>query len=292
MKEITEVPRLPERRADAHKGDFGRVLVVAGSCGMAGAASLCAEAVLRSGAGLVYLAVPEEVYPIVASHTRCVIHHVLPQTKEGTFSKKAAPIIQRLAAENDVVVLGPGVSRNEETAAMIVELTAVIEQAAVIDADGLNAIAGSPACLKGAAGPRILTPHPGEMARLASSSTERVQARRADTAADFASEYGCLVVLKGNETIVSGGDLVYTNRTGNPGMATAGSGDVLTGIIAGLLAQGLGAFQAAQLGVYLHGRAGDTAGDAMTQYCVTASDILDFLPDAFRTHAAAGGSDG
>jgi NAD(P)H-hydrate epimerase len=128
------------------------------------------------------------------------------------------------------------------------------------------------------------------MARLAGTTTDQVQADRTGIAASFAAEYGALVVLKGSETIVSGGEIIYVNRSGNPGMATAGAGDVLTGVIAGLVAQGLGAFQASQLGVYLHGLAGDTAGEAMTQYCVTATDILDFLPEAFR--ARAGSSDG
>ena len=289
MKEVTGIAHLPGRRADAHKGAFGRVLVIAGSRGMAGAATMCAEAVLRSGGGLAHLAVPEEVYPIAAAHTQCVIHHPLPQTAQGTFSKKALGEAQRLASENDVVVIGPGIGRDEEVSDLVRTLAASIENPTVIDADGLNALAGDPACLKRASGPRILTPHPGEMARLAGLTSEQVQANRTQTATDFASEYGVLVVLKGNDTIVSGGDLVYINHTGNPGMATAGTGDVLTGLIAGLLAQGLGAFQASQLGVYLHGMSGDIAASAMTQYCVTARDLLDFMPEAFRTHAGAGG---
>ncbi len=288
LKEITALPALPDRAPDAHKGDFGQVLVVAGSRGMAGAAALCAQAALRSGAGLVHLAIPEKVYPIVSSQAPCVICHPMPQTDSGALSQKALDELMELASKNDVVALGPGLTTEKETTDLVLHLIANIEKPMVVDADGINALASEAAVLIKSKGPRILTPHPGEMARLTGKTADDVQSARTDTAADFAEEYGIILVLKGANTVVTNGESVYINQTGNAGMATAGSGDVLAGLTAGLRGQGLGDFDAARLAVYLHGLAGDAAKSNLTEYSMTARDILDLLPQAFAKHAGGG----
>lgn len=290
LEEITALPALPARAPEAHKGDFGRVLVVAGSRGMAGAATLCAQAALRAGAGLVHLALPEGIYPIAASQAPCVICHPMPETNTGTLSRKALGEIRDLAAERDVIALGPGLTTAEQTTDLVAQLILDIDRPMVVDADGINALASDPAVLSRSKGPRILTPHPGEMARLTGKTTAEVQTDRAETAADFAKTYGLCLVLKGMNTVVTDGQRIYTNRTGNPGMATAGSGDVLTGLTAGLRGQGLSDFEAAQLAVYLHGLAGDIAKRNLTEYAMTARDILGLLPQAFAEHASVGHS--
>ncbi len=285
LKELTALPKLPARAHEAHKGNFGRVLVVAGSRGMAGAAALCAQAALGSGAGLVHLALPEEVYPIASSQVPCVICHPMPQTDSGALSRKALDDLDQLASQNDVVALGPGLTTEKETTDLILHLIANVEKPMVVDADGINMLATETAVLSKSKGPRILTPHPGEMARLAGKTAADVQSGRTDTAADFAEEYGIILVLKGANTVVTDGKSVYVNQTGNSGMATAGSGDVLTGLTAGLRGQGLSDFEAARLAVYLHGLAGDVAKCNLTEYAMTAHDILDLLPQAFAKHA-------
>ncbi len=281
MKEVTALPTLPTRNSDAHKGDLGRVLVVAGSRGMAGAAVLCAQGALRAGAGLVHLALPEEVYPIAAPQSPCVIHHPLPQTDSGTISKEAIGKIEALAGEYDVTALGPGLTTEAETKAVVLSLVSNVEKTMVIDADGLNAVGADHASLFKSKGPRILTPHPGEMAGLTGISTKDVQKDRMKTAVDFASQYGVCLVLKGMNTVVTDGNFVYVNKSGNSGMATAGAGDVLTGMTAGLRAQGMNDFESAQLAVYLHGLAGDIAANKLGMHSVTALDILKFIPQAF-----------
>lgn len=286
LKEITTVPELPARAPEAHKGDFGRLLVVAGSRGMAGAATLCARAALRAGTGLVHLALPEEIYPIAASQAPCVICHPMPQTGSGTLSRKALDEIGGLAAENDVIALGPGLTAGKETTDLVLQLITDMEKPMVVDADGINALAADPGILSRSKGPRILTPHPGEMARLIGKDTAEIQTARAETAADFAGTHGVVLVLKGMNTVVTDGERVYTNLTGNSGMATAGSGDVLTGLTAGLRGQGLSDFEAAQLAVYLHALAGDIAREKLTEYSMTARDMLDLLPQAFAHHAS------
>ena len=280
------MPELPARAPEAHKGDFGRLLVVAGSRGMAGAATLCARAALRAGTGLVHLALPEGIYHIAASQAPCVICHPMPQTKSGTLSRKALDKLRPLAAENDVIALGPGLTTEKETTDLVLQLITDTEKPMVVDADGINALAADPGVLSRSKGPRILTPHPGEMARLIGKDTAEIQTARVETAADFARAHGVTLVLKGMNTVVTDGEHVYINLTGNPGMATAGSGDVLTGLMAGLWGQGLSDFTAAQLAVYLHALAGDIAREKLTEYSMTARDMLDLLPQAFAHHVS------
>ena len=277
MIEVSALPKLPPRRPDAHKGDFGRVLVVAGSRGMSGAAILCASAALRSGAGLVRVAVPEPILPIVAAGNPCYTTIPLPADDEGRIAGAAEAILLKAAQDNDVLAIGPGLGRSAQLDGLVANIVRQVKIPTVVDADGLNALGAKPQA-KGA----ILTPHPGEFARLLGTDTGHVQSRRRELAAEFAKKHQAIVVLKGEATIVTDGDRIYQNNTGNPGMATGGTGDVLTGIIAALIGQGLEAFDAAQLAVYLHGWAGDMARDELGEISLTALDLLSFLPQAFR----------
>jgi NAD(P)H-hydrate epimerase len=282
---VNEVPRLPPRPLDANKGTFGRVLVVAGSRGMSGAAVLCAGGALRGGAGLVRLAVPEGILPLVALANPCYMTAPLPQDDHGRLCTAALPPLLELVRGNSVAVLGPGLGQNADLGPM---LAGVLEQTTtplVLDADALNMLVGRLDALRAHQGPLVLTPHPGEFARLLGCDIPAVQSRREESAAEFAARHGVLLVLKGSRTVVTDGRRVYLNTTGNPGMATGGSGDVLGGLIAALIAQHLETFAAAQLGVYLHGLAGDLARAQVGEASLIASDLLGFLPLAFTAHA-------
>jgi NAD(P)H-hydrate epimerase len=290
MEEVTQIPLLPRRTPDANKGTFGRVLVVAGSRGMSGAAILAASAAIRGGAGLVCLAVPQEILSIVATANPCYTTAALPQDGEGRLAEAAEPLLLSLIQTNDVLALGPGLGKSPAITHLVNSLIARSRAPMVLDADGLNALVGNTASLRTHQAPLVLTPHPGELARLMDSDVKTVQAARRDVAARFAFEQQAIVVLKGHGTIVTDGRRLYENATGNPGMATGGTGDVLTGVIAALLAQGLEAFAAAQMGTYLHGLAGDLARDAQGETSLIASDLLTYLPAAFQTlsHAPRG----
>ena len=286
MKRITVLPPLPERKADSHKGTYGRVLVLAGSSGMTGAACLAAKAALRSGAGLVTLGIPQGLNPIVASKLTCVITKPLPETAEQTLSYEARDEIAGVSKNAQVIALGPGLSQNLDTKKLVLWLLKNLEGHLVVDADGLNALAEKPDTLNNIKADIILTPHPGEMDRLMaldSASSSRNHGRREEVAAKFIKKYPRVtLVLKGHKTLVAHSDKLYECTTGNPGMATAGTGDVLTGLIAGLWAQGVfSAFEAAVLGAYLHGLAGDMARETMGEYSLIATDVLDALPEAF-----------
>lgn len=285
---VTEVPHLPPRPLDSNKGTFGRVLIVAGSCGMSGAAVLCASAALRGGAGLVRLAVPEGILTIVAASNPCYTTAPLPQDEHGRLSAAALPELLELVRGNGVAALGPGLG---QSAAIGDTIVSILEQTAtplVLDADALNVVVGRLGALHKHRGPVVLTPHPGEFARLVGCDIAAVQAHRQELAAGFARTHGVVVVLKGYGTVVTDGRRVYVNTTGNPGMASGGTGDVLCGLIAALLGQQLETFAAAQLGVYLHGRAGDLARQQIGEVSLIATDLLDFLPQAFRRHSGIG----
>jgi NAD(P)H-hydrate epimerase len=279
LETVTTLPALPRRSADSNKGDFGKVLVIAGSRGMSGAAVLCGSAALRGGAGLVRVAVPGDVLPLVAVGNPCYMTVPLPQDLDGHLHPAAENELLTLARTHDVVALGPGLGRSSGMTGLLAALLARLDVPIVLDADGLNAFVQHTASLRRSA-PLVLTPHPGEFARLLNTDVATVQARRRELAAEFAAENSLVLLLKGNGTIVTDGRRVYQNTTGNPGMATAGSGDVLTGLIAALLGQGLEAFAAAQLGAYVHGLAGDLARDTRGELGMIAADILDHLPSA------------
>ena len=287
MDIITQVPRLAARPADSHKGDFGRVLIVAGSRGMTGAAILCGRAALRGGAGLVKVAVPRDAVAIVAAGDPCYMTVPLIQDVEGRLDFTALAEIFAVEQTQDAIAVGPGLGRSAELARMLPELVGKATKPLVLDADGLSAFAGQPEKLHTGGVPLILTPHPGELARLLGVDTAAVQAARDVVAGRFAREHRAIVVLKGHGTVVTDGKRLYRNTTGNPGMATGGTGDVLTGLIAALLAQGLEPFAAAQLGVYLHGLAGDMARDRHGEIGMIATDLLDLLPGAVRLFQTA-----
>ncbi len=283
---VREVPRLAPRDSDANKGDFGRVLVVAGSRGMSGAAVLSASAALRGGAGLVRVAVPEGVLAIVAAGNPCYMTVPLPQDTDGRLSVDAGPEVIEAMEQSTVAAVGPGLGRSKGASAVVRDILEKTTLPLVLDADGLNALPPFLDLLKQRQGPCVLTPHPGEFARLLGCDVANVQAHREELAARFAADNGVVLVLKGRHTLVSDGRRLYVNDTGNPGMATGGTGDVLTGLTAALLGQGLDAFAAAQLAVYLHGMAGDLARDALGETAMIAADMLDSLPYAFIAHAA------
>jgi NAD(P)H-hydrate epimerase len=281
LETVTALPTLPRRSADSNKGNFGKVLVIAGSRGMSGAAVLCGSAALRGGAGLVRVAVPHDILPIVAAGNPCYMTVPLLQDSDGRLDAMAEPDLLTLASSHDVVALGPGLGRSSAMTTLLSVLLARLHMPIVLDADGLNAFVQHTSSLRRSA-PLILTPHPGEFGRLLNIDTATVQAHRRQLATGFAAENGLVLLLKGHGTIVTDGRRVYQNTTGNPGMATAGSGDVLTGLVAALLAQGLEAFAAAQLGAYVHGLAGDLARDALGERGMIATDLLAYLPQALQ----------
>jgi ADP-dependent NAD(P)H-hydrate dehydratase len=282
LEKITRLPELPPRRADSNKGTYGRILVMAGSRGMSGAAVLCGSAALRGGAGLVKVATPREVWPLVAVGNPCYMTVPLDQDGAGNFTAAALAELLQIIKGSDVVALGPGLGRSPELTKFIGEVVSQGVAPLVLDADGLNACADRLQILDQRRGPLIITPHPGEFARLLGTTTAHVQAAREELAATFARHRNTIVLLKGHETIVTDGKRVYINATGNPGMATAGSGDVLTGLVAALLGQGLDPFAAAQLGAYVHGLAGDFARTDKGEAGLIASDLVEYLPRALQ----------
>jgi ADP-dependent NAD(P)H-hydrate dehydratase len=282
FESITELPRLPPRPKDGHKGTFGHVLVVAGSRGMSGAAVLCGTASLRGGAGTVQVATPADIQPIVATSQPCVTTAGLPGTPTGQIAAHALPELLGLAKRADSLAIGPGLGAGAAVGWVIRGLLERTSVPLVLDADGLNALAPlKKDALIRPDKPTVLTPHPGEFARLIGKTTAEVQRERETLALGFAGEQRAVLVLKGANTLVTDGRRLYVNRTGNPGMATGGSGDVLTGLIAALLGQKLEPFGAAQLGVYLHGLAGDLARDELGEEGLIATDLLHWLPQAF-----------
>lgn len=282
------VPQLALRRRDAHKGDFGHVLVVAGSSGMIGAACLAAQAALRSGAGLVTLAVPRSLQDVAATKLTSIMTLGLAETPARGFSPRALEELRIAAQDFDCVAVGPGLGRNPETLLFARQVPTVLEVPLVLDADALFALADKPENIPREQ-PTVITPHPGEMARLTGLRVADVQANRLEHAVAFAQRYQCVTVLKGAGTVVTDGRRAYVNTTGNPGMATAGSGDVLTGMVAGLLPQMKDPFAAAVLAVYAHGLAGDRARDRFGEVGMTAEDILAEVPLALRSQAGGGG---
>ena len=279
---------LPPRPPDAHKGAAGRVFIVAGSAGMSGAAALCTMGALRVGAGLVTLGLPKSLHhPMVEKLTEAMFR-VLPETKDGSLGIQALLEIVSTAERMDAVAVGPGLSQHPQTKTLIQQLLPKVAKPLVLDADGLNALAEDLGLLRKLPLPIILTPHPGEMARLIRLSVDEVQGDRERIAVEFGKKYRVVLVLKGHATVVASYDgTVYINDTGNPGMASGGCGDVLTGMIAGLLGQRLSLFDAARLGVYLHGLAGDMSAKERGEIGLLASDLADRIPLAIRQYQQA-----
>ncbi len=298
MQIIENIPKLKPRATDAHKGDFGKVCIIAGSIGMSGAAALAGRSALRAGAGLVRVATPKSVLPIVASIEPSFTTIALPEDDAGRISAKAINVILDAVNENDAVAFGPGIGVSGAIKTILQTLLEQENLRLLIDADGLNNLAGIkdwPGKLKAEV---ILTPHPGEMKRLWQGLfREELPPERQQQAIQLAQQTKTTIALKGAGTVVSdlstpsitlrtgslkaGGEKVYINKTGNPGMATAGSGDVLTGVITALMGQGLSNFDATVLGVYIHGLAGDIAAEKTGQISLIATDIIEALSDAF-----------
>lgn len=264
---------LPDRDPRAHKGNFGKILLLCGSRGYTGAAALAAMGSLRSGAGLVYLAVPECIYEIEAVKLTEAIVLPLP-SRDGTYAIEAAQEVRALLATMDAVLIGPGMGQSEGALAVLEEVLDHFDGPIVVDADGLNLMATHKVLLRRRNGPTVLTPHEGEFKRLAPD----FQGDRLSSAVEFANEHGCILVLKGHETLITDSAVCYRNSTGNPGMAVGGSGDVLAGMIVSLLGQGIEPLQAAALGAWLHGAAGDLSAERLGQYATLPTDLLEDLP--------------
>ena len=268
---------LPDRRADTHKGDYGKILLLCGSRGYTGAATLAAMGALRSGAGLVYLGVPESIYAIEAVKLTEPIVFPLPD-KEGSFSSGALAPVIKLLPKMDAVLIGPGLGQAEGARDLVCAVLQEFRGPVVVDADGINLLSRHMDILRERHYPTILTPHPGEFARLGGCLSQSREA----TAVSFAKEYGCILCLKGHGTVITDGERCYCNPTGNPGMAVGGSGDVLAGIVVSLIGQGIDPLKATACAAWLHGAAGDECAEKTGQYGMLPSDMLEALPQLMK----------
>ncbi|MFH1379461.1 MAG: NAD(P)H-hydrate dehydratase [bacterium] len=283
MKKIS-LKDLLMRKKDSHKGNYGHTLVIAGSKGMTGAAVLCGFGALRSGAGLVTVAVPESIQSIVAANIIEAMTLPLPETSIGTINETSIHPVMKYIEKKKInsIVMGPGLGLDLGCRMVVISIINRVQCRGVLDADCLNQLADNVQILKHTSTQWIITPHPGELARLMKVTADEIQKKRIYYAEKYAKESGTICVLKGFQTIVTNGKKTVTNTTGNPGMATGGSGDILSGMIGGLLAQGLTPFEAAQYSVYVHGLAGDLAAADKTETSLIARDILDYVPAAFK----------
>jgi NAD(P)H-hydrate epimerase len=281
---------LPRRPRDAHKGHYGHLLIVAGSLGKTGAAALAARAACRAGAGLVTVATAESQQPVVAGLVLEAMTETLPETGACSVALEAKERVVELAEARDAVALGPGLGLDPGTQALARELVRSVDRPMVVDADALTALAGHLDVLRAAPAPRALTPHPGEMARLLDAGVADVQRDRIAAARDFARSHGVHLVLKGATSVIVGPDgPVYLNPTGNPGLASGGTGDVLTGMAGAYLARGMAPVAALSCAAYLHGRAGDLAAARVGEEALIASDVIEALGEAARSIAARAG---
>ena len=278
------IKKFPKRQTEAHKGDFGHVLVIAGSAGYTGAAYLASQAAIRSGSGLVTLAMGRSLYEILATKLVEVMVKPFFETKDYSLSLLAEREIATFSEKCNVALIGPGISQNKETQHLVRNLIPKLNKPIVLDADGINALAGHVEVLKALKAPIVLTPHPGEMSRLIGKDITEIQNNRKDIAQTFATEYNSVLVLKGHNTIVANpSGEIYLNQTGNVGMATGGVGDILAGMIASFMGQGCDAFTASMLGVYFHGLAGDLAVKEKGVLSLIATDILEKIPEVLKT---------
>lgn len=270
------------RPDDSNKGTLGSLLCICGSYGMAGAAIMAGKAALRCGIGLLKIAVPKSIYPVCATNILESVYYPLEETSNGVISSKNTDFLLEMCEKSSAVVIGCGLSVCDETKNLVQSVITNCEKPLVIDADALNCICNKPEILKNLKAPAIITPHPGEMARLLHSTPKTVNSNRENTAIDFAKKFGVVTVLKGAGTIIASPDgEVYINHTGNSGMATGGSGDVLSGIIGSLLAQGAAPINAAAAGVFLHGTIGDLAAEKLGKISMLPTDMIDMIPTAY-----------
>ncbi len=273
---------LPDRPLDGHKGTFGHVLIIGGSRGMSGAAALAGCSALRGGAGLVTVAAPAGIVPIVAGIEPSYLTLPLPEDADGRITAGAKALIDTKLETADAVAIGPGWGQSDDLQRLAGELFRSTPAPLVVDADALNLLARDPDQHRNHAGPRVLTPHPGEFARLTGRDTAAIQKHREGLARDFALRNEVVLVLKGRHTIITDGSTLHVNPTGNSGMGTGGTGDVLTGLIAALLSQKLSTLEAARTGAYLHGLAGDLAAAEHSEPGLIASDLPRYLCHAWR----------
>lgn len=272
----------PKRPDDGHKGTFGHVFIIGGSRGFSGAPVLAGMAAVRSGTGLVTVGLPESLGEMSDKGLPETMTFPLPETPQGTVSMAALEEIYGFASDKDAVVIGPGLSQHAKTAECIREVIQECSHPLVVDADGLNALQGHMEIIRQRQYPTILTPHPGEMARLLNTTSSEIQNARIDVATQASEDWQCTIVLKGKDTVIaSPNETCKLNPTGNAGMGTGGSGDVLSGLLGGLLAQGMSPHNASLLGVFLHGLAGDLSAHHLSQRGMTATDIARHIPYAW-----------
>ena len=270
------------RPDDSNKGTLGSLLCICGSYGMAGAAIMAGKAALRCGIGLLKIAVPKSIYPVCATNILESVYYPLEETSNGVISSKNTDFLLEMCEKSSAVVIGCGLSVCADTKNLVQSVITNCEKPLVIDADALNCICNKPEILKNLKAPAIITPHPGEMARLLHSTPKTVNSNRENTAIDFSKKFGVVTVLKGAGTIIASPDgEVYINHTGNSGMATGGSGDILSGIIGSLLAQGASPINAAAAGVFLHGTIGDLAAEKLGKISMLPTDMIDMIPTAY-----------
>lgn len=270
------------RPDDSNKGTLGSLLCICGSYGMAGAAIMAGKAALRCGIGLLKIAVPKSIYPVCATNILESVYYPLEETSNGVISSKNTDFLLEMCEKSSAVLIGCGLSVCDDTKNLVQSVITNCEKPLVIDADALNCICNKPEILKNLKAPAIITPHPGEMARLLHSTPKTVNSNRENTAIDFAKKFGVVTVLKGAGTIIAAPNgTAYINHTGNSGMATGGSGDVLSGIIGSLLAQGASPINAAAAGVFLHGTIGDLAAEKLGKISMLPTDMIDMIPTAY-----------
>ena len=280
-----KLPQLPLREAASYKGDYGRALLIGGSPGMTGAIGLAGMGALRGGAGLVTLGVPAACQQVVAAYEPSYMTWALTADSQGRLDTSALELIKERQADFTCWACGPGLGRSDALVRLVAWLYENIEQPLILDADAIYALGQREEALAAPAGPRILTPHPGEFQYLKSAgegaaADQRSRETDETLASELAQTYQVVIVLKGHQTLVTDGQQSFSNDTGNPGMATGGSGDVLTGLVTALVCQGLDALSAACLGAHVHGRAGDLAAEQLGQAGMIASDLVKFLPAA------------
>jgi ADP-dependent NAD(P)H-hydrate dehydratase len=280
MSNDLPLPNIPARSLDAHKGDFGKALLMGGSRGMTGAITLSGMAALRGGAGLVKLAVAKSCWSTVAAHEPSYMTVPLSEDEAGRLSLAAQKELLELAEAATCVAIGPGLGQSRDLEQLVAVLYTQCTVPLVLDADAINALAKQPKVLRQPGGVRIITPHPGEFGRLIGAKLSETENRQ--RAIELAAECGIIVVLKGHHTQITGGNQTALNSTGNPGMATGGMGDVLTGLTTALICQQLTPFDAARLAVHVHGRAGDLAAAELGEVSLIASDLIRYLPAALR----------
>jgi NAD(P)H-hydrate epimerase len=285
MLKLMRLPaQLLHRKTDSHKGDYGKILILAGSSRFSGAALLCAEAALRCGTGLVTVGIPSGINSaLIKNKIKEAMTLPLPQTSAGTLSLAAFSKIMSFLKNTDVLIIGPGLGNHKSTYALVRKIIKASNLPMVVDADALNALNQHLEILKHHKGKAILTPHIKEMAGLFGVGIDFIKKHRKLVAKKYAKHYNSVIILKGHQSIVTDGDRkFYINKTGNPGMATAGSGDVLSGMVGAFLGQGQDAFSAAKYATYIHGLAGDIAAVDKTQMGLIASDIISRIPDALK----------